>query len=158
MWNKNVPLCVRTKKGPWGRGGGKTHVPPEFHLCSGKADVGGLLESFHSALSGHPNLWPTLCGGTRGSPTWGPWGYFSKAPGLWERGMRDERFSHRRKWAQRILNGAQEGLPWEIRNFSLGENPSHPPSVVGLDEQRLSVVLEFYCRKVGGKRRSGGRG
>jgi hypothetical protein len=40
----------------------------------------------------------------------------------------------------------------EIRNGSLGESLSHPPSTVGLDEQRLSMVLELYCRKAGGKR------
>ena len=23
------------------------HVPPEFHLCSGQADMGGLPDTFH---------------------------------------------------------------------------------------------------------------
>ena len=42
---------------------------------------------------------------------------------------------------------------WEIRNGLLGENLSHhPPNSVGLDEQRLSMVLELYYRKAGGKR------
>ena len=42
---------------------------------------------------------------------------------------------------------------WEIRNGLLGENLSHhPPNSVGLDEQRLSMVLELYYRKTGGER------
>ena len=40
----------------------------------------------------------------------------------------------------------------EIRKGSLGESLSHPPSAVGLDEQRQSMVLELYCRKAGRKR------
>jgi hypothetical protein len=47
---------------------------------------------------------------------------------------------------------------------------SHHPSTADLDEQRQSMVLEFYCRKAGGKgegkrerpamvkRREGGKG
>jgi hypothetical protein len=31
----------------------------------------------------------------------------------------------------------------ETRNGSLGESLSHPPSAVGLDEQRHSMVLEL---------------
>jgi hypothetical protein len=34
----------------------------------------------------------------------------------------------------------------------LGESLSYPPSVVGLDERRLSMVLELYCRKAERKR------
>jgi hypothetical protein len=53
-------LCkgnVGTKNGgPWGREGGKNHILPEFHLCSGQADVGGLPDAFHSAPGGHPSL------------------------------------------------------------------------------------------------------
>jgi hypothetical protein len=47
---------------------------------------------------------------------------------------------------------------WEIRNGSLGESISHPPSTVGLDEQRHFIVLELYYRNAGGKRegRNGG--
>ena len=30
---------------------------------------------------------------------------------------------------------------------SLGKSLSHRPSTVSLDEQRLSMVLELYCRK-----------
>jgi hypothetical protein len=45
------------------------------------------------------------------------------------------------------------GRPWEIRNGSLGESLSHPPSAVGLDEQRHSMVLELYYRKAGRKRK-----
>ena len=40
----------------------------------------------------------------------------------------------------------------ESRNGSLGESLSHPPSAVGLDEQRHSMVLELYYRKAGRKR------
>jgi hypothetical protein len=45
-----------TKKGAWGREGGKTHTPPEFHLYSGQAGMGGLPHAFYSARGGHPNL------------------------------------------------------------------------------------------------------
>ena len=53
-----IPLLppVGNKMGPWGREGGKTHALPEFHLCSGQADVGGLPDAFHSAPGGHPSL------------------------------------------------------------------------------------------------------
>jgi hypothetical protein len=40
----------------------------------------------------------------------------------------------------------------ESRNGSLGESLSHPPSAVGLDEQRHPMVLELYYRKAGRKR------
>ena len=40
----------------------------------------------------------------------------------------------------------------EIRNGSLQESLSLPPSAVGLDEQRHSMVLELYYRKAGRKR------
>jgi hypothetical protein len=33
-----------------------------------------------------------------------------------------------------------------MRNSPLGESLSHPSSAVGLDEQRLSIVLEVYYR------------
>jgi hypothetical protein len=36
----------------------------------------------------------------------------------------------------------------------LGESLSHGSSMVGLDEQRQSMVLELYCRKAGKKRES----
>ena len=48
----------------------------------------------------------------------------------------------------------------ESRNGSLGESLSHPPSAVGLDEQRHSMVLELYYRnaeKRGEGRRERGR-
>ena len=36
-----------TKKGPGERGQGRiAHVQPEFHLCSGQADMGGLPDTF----------------------------------------------------------------------------------------------------------------
>jgi hypothetical protein len=40
----------------------------------------------------------------------------------------------------------------EVRRGSLGESLSHHSSLVGLNEQRQSMVLELYCRKAGGKR------
>ena len=40
----------------------------------------------------------------------------------------------------------------ESRIGSLRESLSHPPSTVGLDEQRQSMVLELYYRKAGRKR------
>ena len=47
----------------------------------------------------------------------------------------------------------RKAFNWEIRNGLLGENLSHhPPNSVGLDEQRLSMVLELYYRKTGGER------
>jgi hypothetical protein len=46
-----------TKKGALGkRGKGKTHTPPEFHLCSGQSGMGGLLSTFHSSPGGHLSL------------------------------------------------------------------------------------------------------
>ena len=49
---------VGTKWGGWGwgEGGGRTQVLPEFHLCSGQAEMGGLPDAFHSAPSGYPSL------------------------------------------------------------------------------------------------------
>ena len=32
------------------------HTQPEFHLCSGQADMGGLPNTFHSAPGGHLSL------------------------------------------------------------------------------------------------------
>jgi hypothetical protein len=40
----------------------------------------------------------------------------------------------------------------EFRHSSLGESLSHHSSTVGLDDQRQSIVLELYCRKVVKKR------
>ena len=52
----------------------------------------------------------------------------------------------------------RKAFNWEIRNGLLGENLSHhPPNSVGLDEQRLSMVLELYYRKSGGKEKKGGK-
>ena len=51
-----IPLCQELKRGPWGRRGGKTHTPPEFHLCSGLSGVGGLLSTFQSSPGGHLSL------------------------------------------------------------------------------------------------------
>jgi hypothetical protein len=41
---------------------------------------------------------------------------------------------------------------WEVRLGSLGESLPHSLSTVDLDEQRLSMVLELYCRKAGRKK------
>jgi hypothetical protein len=40
-----------------------------------------------------------------------------------------------------------------MRYDSLGESLTHLSSRVSLDEQRLSMVLELYCRKGGRKRK-----
>ena len=40
----------------------------------------------------------------------------------------------------------------EVRCSSLGESLSHHLSMVGLDKQRQSMVLELYCKKAGRKR------
>ena len=48
------PLGVGTKGGQGKEGEGRiAHVQPEFLLCSGQADAGGLPDTFHSALGGH---------------------------------------------------------------------------------------------------------
>jgi hypothetical protein len=77
-------------------GGRIAHVQPEFLLCSGQADVGGLQDTFHLA----PGR-----GWARGSPRPGAPGQHTVALGLWERGLK-ERGSL--IWA---FTGAQEGLP-----------------------------------------------
>ena len=48
------------------------------------------------------------------------------------------------------VRGWSTGWP-SVRCGSLGESLSHRSSTVGLDEQRLSMVLELYCRKAGRK-------
>ena len=35
------------------RGEGGAHVQPEFLLCSGQVDMGGLPDAFYSAAGGH---------------------------------------------------------------------------------------------------------
>ena len=80
---------------------------------------GRLPDDFHSALGGHPSLWPTRrgVGGGQGEAC-------TVALGLWERGKRG----------------------------------SHAcESERSLDEQRLSMVLELYCRKAGRKKVERGR-
>jgi hypothetical protein len=108
---------VETIKGPRGKGG-KTHALPEFYLCSGQADVG---DSFHSAPHGHPSLWPTLGGWTRGSPTWEPRGYFLKPRGYgregWgKRGSYTGKSEYSRSWLEH-----RKALHSKIRNGSLWE-------------------------------------
>ena len=46
---------VGTKKGKEGKERERriAHVWPEFHLCSGQADMGGLPDAFHSVPGGH---------------------------------------------------------------------------------------------------------
>lgn len=45
---------VRTKRGQGkGERGWIAHIGPEFLLCSGQADTGGLPDAFHLALGGH---------------------------------------------------------------------------------------------------------
>ena len=44
------------------------HIWPEFLLCSGQADVGGLPDAFHSALGGHLSHWPHSTGVDKGQP------------------------------------------------------------------------------------------
>ena len=50
------------------------------------------------------------------------------------------------------MAGAQKAFCQKIRRGSLGESLSHHSSTAGLDSQRQSMALEFYCRKAGGKR------
>ena len=107
-WN-----VLGTKRGPWARkerGGRLTSCQSSTYALD--RDVGELPYTPLSAPGVHLSLWPTLWVWTRGSPTLEPRGYFRKALGLWERGMRDERFPHWWEWAQWILTGAHEGLPW----------------------------------------------
>ena len=60
---------VGTNKGPEKEGGGTiAHVWPEFHLCSGQAEVGRLPDTFHSARVGIQASDPFDRGWTRGSP------------------------------------------------------------------------------------------
>jgi hypothetical protein len=40
-----------------------------------------------------------------------------------------------------------KAFQWEVRRSSLGESLSHRLSMVGLDKQKQSMVLELYCRK-----------
>jgi hypothetical protein len=62
------------------------------------------------------------------------------------------------KGGEGVLDGPHAGEntwsgPWLERrkasHLSLGENLSHFSSMVGLDDQRQSVVLVLYCRKAG---------
>ena len=93
------------------RGGRIAHVWPEFHLCSGQADVGGLLEDFHWAPGRH--LSPTdltrwgwgggrvdkeqpLTRGGGGSET-------PCHPRVMGERAEGERFPHRRESAQQTL-------------------------------------------------------
>jgi hypothetical protein len=46
--------AVGTKRGHRKEREGRiAHIQPEFFLCSGKADMGGLTNAFHSAPDGH---------------------------------------------------------------------------------------------------------
>jgi hypothetical protein len=144
-----------------GRGGRGRPTPRQSFTClfSGLSGIGGLLSTFHSSTGGHLSLWPTLQGVARGSPTWDSQSYFAKAIRLM--GERDEgrevpitcESEGSRSWLEH-----RKAFYQEIRNGSLWESLSHPPSTVGLDEQRHSMVLELYHRKAGrkGEGRKGG--
>ena len=83
----------------------------------------------------------------------GPWGYILYSwgygrEGKGKRGSHTGKSEHRGLWLEH-----RKAFNWEIRNGLLGEKLSpHPPNSVGLDEQRLSMVLELYYRKTGGER------
>ena len=61
---------LRIKRGALGKRGrgGKNHTLPEFYLFSGLSGMGELPYTFHSALSGHSSLRPTLQGVAKGQP------------------------------------------------------------------------------------------
>jgi hypothetical protein len=62
-----LPL-VETKKGAWGRGGGRiAHVLPEFHLCSGQEDMRGCQMLSTQPQVGIQASDPLNRGWTRGS-------------------------------------------------------------------------------------------
>ena len=97
------------------RGGKRTHVQPEFHLCSGKVGVEGLPDAFYSALVG---IW--LCQATGPHSAGGGQGAAPniRGPGADTLGPRDtggraegEKFPRRRLSLVKALTGAQEGLP-----------------------------------------------
>ena len=113
-----------TKKGvPWEKGGRGRPAPYQsftYALVS-QAWEGCYLPSTHPQGASQPLI--HSLGVARGSSTWDPQSYFPKAPGslgatllkppgLWERGMREERFP----------------TPARV-------------SAVNLDEQKLSMVL-----------------
>ena len=84
-----------TKKGPGEEGGGRiSQVRPEFHLCSGQADTRGQPRMGFQASDplgrggGGKGAGPET---KRGSGV----GLHPVALGLWERGLREERFPHR---------------------------------------------------------------
>jgi hypothetical protein len=121
--------------------------------------VGGLPDAFHSALGGHLSHGPHSTeegvgggGGQGAAPdTRGPHGD-TLGPGVM-----GERAEGREVPTQaRVLS---LGLDWStgrpskgrLEKGSLEESLSHRPSAAGLDEQRQSMVLEFYCRKAGRK-------
>jgi hypothetical protein len=54
-------------------------------------------------------------------------------------------------WSGLLLEH-RKAFQWEVRHGSLGESLSHRSSMMCLDEQRQSMVLELYCRKAGRKR------
>ena len=53
---RRISVNVGTKRGPGERRGGRTHILPEFYLCSRQAKAGRLPDAFHSALGLHPSL------------------------------------------------------------------------------------------------------
>ena len=132
-WLAWAGMCWTLKGGPGQeRKGGKAHALPEFHLCSGQRCGRAAIHSLLSPGWASKPLTHSL-GLNKGQPNLGAPGLLSKALGLWERGMRDERFPHWWEWAQWIWTGAMKAFHLEIRNGSLQESLSHPPSTVDCD-------------------------
>ena len=115
---------VGTIWGPREGGGGKTHVPPEFYLCSGQEDVGGRPDVFPLSPGWASKPLTHSFRGGQGAAQPGSPRVTSCSPGVMERGKRGSHI------------------------FSCAKM-----STVDLDEQRLSMILELYCKKAGRKRR-----
>ena len=87
-------MCWELKGGPGEeRKGGKAHTLLEFHLCSGQRCGRAAIHSLLSPRWASKPLTHSL-GLNKGQPNLGAPGLLSKALGLCERGMRDERFPH----------------------------------------------------------------
>ena len=83
-----------TKRGQEKRGEGRiAHVRPEFLLCSGQADAGGLPDAFHWATEPLTPLDGVGGGGQGAAPEregqggQGGQGNILSPPGLWEKGL-----------------------------------------------------------------------
>jgi hypothetical protein len=122
----------------------RAFVWPEF-WCSGRADVGGLLDTFHMAPVG---IWlreatdPTWQGLDNGQPPVP--GSQSLASHTGYDRVAENRIAAlgpRDKWREGRGKEGSWVVPTQVSVFNLG-----------LDEQRQSMVLELYCRKAGRKR------